>query len=113
MPAPPYLHGSKIDLQPDDRLVPGPVNDGENDDRVRVCADIEFDWALYWAKKRTPPQGTPHDGTPKVYEVHLDDPEVDTNVHRPYNAGRDHVHAVMAKSGHVIRRLYPEPENDA
>lgn len=69
VPSGPYLHGTKADLHPGDRLRPGLVADGEDDDRMRVCADVEFDWALYWAEKRTPPEGTPHDGNPKVYSM--------------------------------------------
>jgi hypothetical protein len=42
---------------------------------------------------------------PHVYEVELDDPEIDTNVHRPWDGGP--YHSVMAQSGRVIRRVLP------
>jgi hypothetical protein len=103
VPPPPYFHGTKADLQPGHPLEPGTVADGPDDDRLRVWATSDLTKAREWSAKRGP-----YGGAPQVYEVHLTDPEVDTNVHRPYNAGREKVHSVMAKTGHVIGRVVPK-----
>lgn len=97
MPAPPYLHGTKADLKPGDRLTPGLVNPADGDNRLRVWATTSEQMAWKWARKRPP-----HDRTPKVYDVHLDDPEIDVNMHAN---SRGPITEIMARSGHVIREL--------
>ncbi len=104
VPPPLYFHGTKAGLQSGDRLTPGTVAPAQGDNRLRVWATTCERRAWKWARLRPP-----HDGTPKVYRVHLDDPEIDVNMHASGTPGP--FTEVMARSGYVIERMPEEPDS--
>lgn len=100
VPSGPYLHGSRRryavgDLLPTDIISNMP---GAEDFRQMCFATTSHRDALDWAYRR----GIRHGGdTLYVYEVEMEDPEVDINMHRPGSLGP--VTSVMSPRGRVVR----------
>jgi hypothetical protein len=99
VPPGPYLHGSRRHYAVGDYLLTDVVSnmEGEEDDRQMCFATVSEEEALAWAYRR----GIRHGGdTLFVYEVEMDDPEVDTNAHgqRTWET----VTSVMAPRGRVM-----------
>ncbi len=67
-----------------------------------VWATSSLDAAIDWSHKRGKPGPTGY-----VYEVELDAPEVDPNIHRPWDEGP--YHSVMAPAGRVVRLVCSQP----
>ena len=98
VPSPPYYHGTRAELQPGDELTPGDVGNAPYDGRQMYWATTDLDTALRWALQRKVHLGP----TLYVYEVELDGPEVDTNMHRVRTPDEAPT-SIMAPSGRVIR----------
>jgi len=96
-PPGPYFHGTRSRLEVGDELETGVVDPCSGDDRQMVWADTDPNNALMWAIQRNRSRGL----TCYVYEVELDQPEVDPLVSRP--AGPAPVTSVMAPRGRVLR----------
>ena len=89
-----------------DRLTPGTVAPAQGDNGsacgLSVGDDLRTEgWK--WARLRPP-----HDGTPKVYRLHLDDPEIDVNMLASGTPGP--FTEVMARTGYVIERMPAGPD---
>lgn len=90
VPPGPYFHGTRCDLEVGTELALGTV-----DDRLVVWATTDYARAAFWGNQRNIKAGP----TVHVYEVELDDPEVDVNVRLgPGEA----VTSVMARAGRVV-----------
>jgi hypothetical protein len=109
VPPGPYFHGSRFELQPGVALRTDEVdnNPGIEDDRQRCWATTSWDSALQWALQRKYWMSD----TLYIYEVELDDPEVDVNIHRVRING-EAIDSVMAPSGRVIRLVHQQPASD-
>jgi len=107
VPAGPYFHGSRTDYEEGAPLHVDEVNpedpDPERQDTREMCfATTCFRSALQWAHQR---RANSNGGrTLRVYEVHLLDPEIDTNAEGWWRQ-EGGAHSVMAPSG-VIANLH-------
>lgn len=97
VPPGPYFHGTRREIPIGAELATGTVDPAFGDHRQMAWAYTDEAQALKRARSTSSSYGS----TLYVYEVELDDPEVDTNVHRPGYTGP--VTSVMAPSGRVIR----------
>lgn len=102
VPRGPYFHGTRHRIEIGDALKVGTINPKGGDNRCVTWATTDYERALYWARKRN----TSADSTLYVYEVELDDPEVDVNVH---HGTREAITSVMAASGRVVRLVSASP----
>jgi hypothetical protein len=96
VPAGPYFHGTRSQIAIGAKLVPGTVDPMADDSRLMVWAFVDVGDALRWAATRPASEGP----TLYVYEVELDDPSVDPNVHRPGSTGP--ITSVMAPGGRAV-----------
>ncbi|NYI99950.1 hypothetical protein HNR19_000649 [Nocardioides thalensis] len=106
VPAGPYLHGSRKRYEQGDHLLTDVVSTmpGEEDDRRMCFATVSLDEALDWAYRR----GIRHGGdTLYVYEVEMEDPQVDVNAHPLGSEGP--VTSVMSPRGRVVRVAHEVP----
>lgn len=105
VPSGPYFHGSRLVYEVGECLRTDIVSD---EDLRRVCfATTSLDDALDWACRR----GIRHGGDfLLVYEVAMDEPEVDVNMHQP---GSDEtITSVMSARGVVIALVLSIPTSE-
>jgi hypothetical protein len=106
VPPPPFFHGSRSRIPVGADLRTGIVcgQPGDDFDEREMCwATSDREQARRWSHRF----GDPTSQTAYVYEVELDDPEVDTNIHRPGQPPP--YHAVMAPRGKVVAVVNSEP----
>lgn len=109
VPVGPYLHGSRKKYEPGDLLLTDVINTmpGEEDERLMCFAIVSLEHALDWAYRR----GIRHGGEIiYVYEVEMDNPKVDVNMHRPGAEGP--VTSVMSPKGRVVKVAVEIPVAD-
>lgn len=109
VPPPPYLHGSRRKYEVGDLLLTDIINNipGEEDPRQMCFATTSRAEALDWAYRR----GLRHGGdTLYVYEVEVESPEVDVNMHRPGSDGP--ITSVMSARAQVVRIVESVPVED-
>ncbi|WP_110208584.1 hypothetical protein [Nocardioides daejeonensis] len=128
VPPGPYFHGTRFEIQPGepfylsrprsiDALYDfGLVNnqDGERDDRVMFWATTDIAAALDWAyRKGRFALDNPGSFTRLyVWQVELDDPEVDVNMHNRWNTEPDEITNVMARAGRFQRLVKDIPVSE-
>ena len=95
VPPGPSSHGTRCDLEVGTELALGTV-----DDRRMVWATTDYERAVLWGNKRNIKAGH----TVHVFEVELDDPEVDVNVRL---GPGEPVTSVMARERRVVRVRWP------
>ena len=99
VPPGPYYHGSRRIYAIGELLLTDVVSTmpGEEDDRQMCFAVTRIDHALDWAYRR----GIRHGGeTLLVYEVEMDEPQVDINMHR--RGMEEPITSIMSSVGRVV-----------
>jgi hypothetical protein len=96
VPPGPYFHGTRRQIAIGAKLVPGTVDPLADDSRLMVWAFVDVCDALRRAATRPASEGL----TLYVYEVELEDPSVDPNVHRPEST--EPITSVMAPGGRAV-----------
>jgi hypothetical protein len=111
LPVGPYLHGTRRRYEVGELLLTDIVSGapGEEDDRQMCFATVSLDEALDWAYRR----GIRHGGdTLYVYEIEMDDPQVDVNMHGhgDYTRGTGpSLTSVMSHRGRILRLAHEIP----